>query len=379
MDHQKIRWQCNCIEEADQARGGEIRAIRERRLRADSSPTGTLNSWPRIFSIFLRIALVAIALLVLRRELDGVALADLFAGLRSYGFRRLALGLAFTAASFLTLGILELLALRYVGKRAQRIIPRRTAIATAFIAHAYSQSVGLAILTGTTVRVRSYSRYGLDGLDVARLSVFVTITATLGLITTGALAFLTTPGRASFLGFSVSLIPIGLLLVLPIFAYVTWGAFGQSDFHGRGKWRIRRPSLVLALEQIGISSLDWVLAGTVLFFMLPPSLHVSYSGLLGVYLVAQMVAVLSHVPGGAGVFEAIVLAILTAPGQGRVTSPSLTASLVASLFVYRVIYYLLPLCGALALAGIAEVIRSRRPTASLNAAPAPLPPARLSA
>jgi uncharacterized membrane protein YbhN (UPF0104 family) len=352
----------------------------EMRLAGDrASSTGTSNQWLRAFTVLLRVALVAIALLVLRRELDGVGLKDLFAGLRSYGLRHLALGLAFTTASFLMLGILELLALRYVGKRAERIIPRRTAVATAFVAHAYSQSVGLAILTGTAVRVRSYSRYGLDALDVARLSVFVTVTATLGLLTTGALSFLTTPGRVSFLNLSLSLTPIGMLILLPIIAYLAWGAFGRSEFHGRGRWRIRRPSLRLALEQIGISSLDWLFAGTVLFFLLPPSLHVSYSGLLGVYLVAQTAAVLSHVPGGVGVFEAIVLALLTAPGEGRITSSSLAASVVASLFVYRVIYYLLPLCGAIALSGIAEVIRSRRPIISLELAPVPDPLASLSA
>ena len=219
----------------------------------------------------------------------------------------------------------------------------------------------------------------MDALDVARLSVFVTATATLGLLTTGALAFLTTPGRVSLLRFSLSLTPVGILLLLPIIGYVAWGAFGSADFHGRGRWRIRRPSLGLALEQIGISSLDWVLAGTVLFFLLPPSLHVSYSGLLGVYLVAQTAAVLSHVPGGVGVFEAIVLALLTVSGEGRVASPSLAASLVASLFVYRIIYYLLPLCGAIALSGIAEMIRSRWPIVSLDAAHVPVPRASLTA
>jgi uncharacterized membrane protein YbhN (UPF0104 family) len=157
-------------------------------------------------------------------------------------------------------------------------------------------------------------------------------------------------------------------LLLPIAVYLGWSALGHSDFHGRGRWRIRRPSLSVALQQIGISSLDWVFAGTVLFFLLPPSLHVSYSGLLGVYLVAQTAAVLSHVPGGLGVFEAIVLSLLTVPGEGRVLSAPIVASLAASLFVYRIIYYLLPLCGAIALSAIAEVIRSRRPVVSMASA-----------
>lgn len=128
----------------------------------ESLPAGATNPRRKLFSALLRVALLAAAFLVLRRELSGLGLDDLIANVRSYGLRHLILGLAFTVASFLTLGFLELLALRYVGKRAERIIPQRTAFATAFVAHAYSQSVGLAILTGTAVRIRSYSRYGLN-------------------------------------------------------------------------------------------------------------------------------------------------------------------------------------------------------------------------
>lgn len=330
---------------------------------------GTSISWRRVFSIVLRIVLLSIAILVLRRELEGVGVGDLFASLRSYGVRHVALGVAFTAASFLALGVFELLALRYVGKRAERIIPRRTAFATAFVAHAYSQSVGLAVLTGTAVRIRSYSRYGLDALDVARLSVFVTATAALGLLTAGGVAFITTPGQVRLMGGFYSIAPLGVLLLVPIVAYMAWGAYGRAEFHGRGKWRVRRPSLRLALEQIAISSLDWALAGTVLFFVLPPSLHVSYSGLLGVYLVAQTAAVLSHVPGGVGVFEAIVMALLTIDAGDRGGSSTFAASVAASLFIYRVLYYLLPLCGAVALSAIAEVIRSRAAGVSRDITP----------
>jgi uncharacterized membrane protein YbhN (UPF0104 family) len=158
---------------------------------------------------------------------------------------------------------------------------------------------------------------------------------------------------------TVYLTPFALLLLLPVIGYVAWGAFGRSEFHGRGKWRIRRPSLRMALEQIGVSSLDWLLAGTVLFFLLPRSLGVSYTGCLAVYLIAQTAAVLSHVPGGVGVFEAIVISLLSVEAQRTMSSPSL-ASLVASLLIYRVIYYLLPLIGAVALSAIAELLRSRR-------------------
>jgi uncharacterized membrane protein YbhN (UPF0104 family) len=338
-------------------------------LKSDESlPVETANPRRKALSILFRVALVTTAFLVLSRELNGLGVDDLIGGFRDYGLRRIALSLGFTVASFLTLGVFELLAVRYVGKRAERIIPRRTALATAFVANAYSQSIGLAILTGTAVRIRSYSRYGLDALDVARLSVFVTVTATLGLLASGSLAFLTTPGQATFFNVSLSLMPFGILLLLPVVAYCVWATFGRSEFIGRGRWRIRRPSIALALEQICISSLDWVFAGAVLYFLLPRSLGISFSGFLSVYLIAQTAAVLSHVPGGVGVFEAIVLALLTVRTNGPAANSALMAWLAASLLVYRIVYYLLPLCGAIALSAIAELIRSRRPLISMEAA-----------
>lgn len=335
----------------------------------EASSAGIVTPRRKALSVLFRVALLATAFLVLHRELNGLGVDDLAASVRSYGLRHITLSLALTVASFLTLGLFELLALQYVGKRAERIIPRRTALATAFVANAYSQSVGLAILTGTAVRIRSYSRYGLDALDVTRLSVFVTVTATLGLLTSASLAFLTTPGRATFFNVALSLTPFGILLLVPGVAYCIWGIFGQAEFVGRGRWRIRRPSLTVALEQIGISSLDWAFAGAVLYFLLPRGLGVSFSGFLSIYLIAQTAAVLSHVPGGVGVFEAIVLALLAVPMQGGVASPAMSASLAASLLVYRIIYYLLPLCGAVALSAIAEVIRSRGSLISLDGGP----------
>lgn len=327
--------------------------------------------WRAIASILLRVGLLAIAVLLLRRELDGVGLDGLLASIRRYDASRILLALALTAASFLTLGVFEFLALRYVGKRAERIIPRRTALATSFVAHAYSQSVGLAILTGTAVRVRSYSRYGLDALDIARLSVFVTATVTLGLLTTGGLAFLMTPGRITLMGASLSLAPLGILLLIPIVCYLAWGAFGSADFHGRGRWRIRRPVLSVALQQIGISSLDWALAGTVFFVLVSRALQISYGELLTIYLVAQTAAVLSHVPGGVGVFEAVVMGLFAVHADERIAAPAIAASVAASLLVYRIVYYLVPLFAAIALSTVAEVIRSRAKRRELHPSAAP--------
>jgi uncharacterized membrane protein YbhN (UPF0104 family) len=104
-----------------------------------------------------------------------------------------------------------------------------------------------------------------------------------------------------------------------------------------------------------------MLAGSVLFAVLPGQLPISYGVLLGIYLIAQTAAVVSHVPGGLGVFEAVVVALCNVESPNGVLSPSAATALAGSLFVYRIIYYVLPLFAALALSTVAELIRTRRP------------------
>ena len=107
------------------------------------------------------------------------------------------------------------------------------------------------------------------------------------------------------------------------------------------------PSLQLSLAQILVSSLDWSLAAAVLYTLLPASTPLSYSGFLEIYLLAMSAGVLSNVPGGLGVFETVVLLLL---------SPQVPAAAVlGSLLAYRGVYYFLPLALATGLLGIYEV------------------------
>jgi uncharacterized membrane protein YbhN (UPF0104 family) len=193
------------------------------------------------------------------------------------------------------------------------------------------------------------------------MSVFVTVTATLGLITTGGFALLELHTRFAMARLPISLRSLGIALLAGVTAYVAWAVVGKSEFHGRGKWRVRRPTFGLTAKQICLSSLDWMLAGTVLFAVLPSQLPISYGVFLGIYLIAQTAAVVSHVPGGLGVFEAVVVALCNLESPSGVLSPSAATALAGSLFVYRVIYYVLPLLGALALSTVAELIRTRQP------------------
>jgi phosphatidylglycerol lysyltransferase len=119
-----------------------------------------------------------------------------------------------------------------------------------------------------------------------------------------------------------------------------------------GRLEVPVPTARLAAGQFVLSILDWGLAAAVLQALLPPS-AVPFGELLGVFLAAQLVGLVSHVPGGLGIFETLVVLAL------RPYLPA--ASVLPALVLYRAVYYLLPLAVALALL-VADEVSERRAT-----------------
>jgi len=309
-------------------------------------------------AVTFRGALLVAACWALRRELAGIRPADLVARLAAYGLPHVALGLACTAASFLVLGAIEVAALRQAAGESSTDVPRRAAMTTAFVANAFSQSIGLALLTGAAVRLRAYVRHGLDAAAVARVTGVVTLTTTLGLVAAGAAALLASTAPLHVQGVALAVRPAGAVLALLVLAYLTWSLVGRGEALGRGRWSLPRPSATLAAAQVGLSALDWLLTGTVLFAFVPAALGVGYWALLRAYMIAQTVGMTSHVPAGAGVLELVMLALLAgaAPAAAR-------AAVVASLVMFRVVYYVMPLVVAVVVAGAAELRSPTRPAA----------------
>lgn len=100
-----------------------------------------------------------------------------------------------------------------------------------------------------------------------------------------------------------------------------------------GRRTLRLPGRRLTFLQLVITALDVAAAATVLYLLLPEA--PPFGAFMLIYLLALAAGVLSHVPGGVGVFEAILLAAF-ADKLGA-------APLAAALLLYRLIYVVLPL------------------------------------
>jgi len=147
--------------------------------------------------------------------------------------------------------------------------------------------------------------------------------------------------------------PLGWVLVALSLGYVAASFVRRAPIRV-GRFELPLPSPRLAGAQLGVSVLDWTVAGAVLYALLPPS-ELSFLGLLGAFLTAQLLGLAGQVPGGVGIFESLMVVLLR---------PFLTSgALLPALVVYRVVYYLLPLAIALVVL-VADELHQRRAQAA---------------
>ena len=117
----------------------------------------------------------------------------------------------------------------------------------------------------------------------------------------------------------------------------------------RGPIDIDVPGAPLVLVLILLAAIDVLAAAATLWVLLPP-LGISFFAFAAIYATALALGVLSHIPGGLGVFE---LAILYAVG-GIAPLNAVAAALV----IYRAIYFLVPLLLSTVLLASFELGRS---------------------
>jgi uncharacterized membrane protein YbhN (UPF0104 family) len=214
-----------------------------------------------------------------------------------------------------------------------------------FISYAFNLNFG-SLIGGVAFRYRLYSRLGLDTEVITRVLFMSMITNWLGYLLLAGLSFWLNPIDVpkDWKIDQQALRILGFVLFLGAVAYVALCAFSKRrSWTVRGK-EITLPPLRVALLQLGISSLNWMLIGATIYFLLEQKLD--YPAVLAVLLVAAVAGVITHVPAGLGVLEAVFIALLT----GELSRNDMLAGLLA----YRAIYYLLPLTIALVLYLVTE-------------------------
>jgi uncharacterized membrane protein YbhN (UPF0104 family) len=292
--------------------------------------------------VLATIAIFCVALAVLVREFAGVSPRDVLARFADLPPRRFFAAAGLTVASYLLLAGYDFLALWYVKRRLRFF----DVLYVSFTSFAFSNAIGLQLLSGGSTRYRIYSRYGLKAVEIGEIVAFCTFTYVIGVVTVSGLVALFNPAcLTSVLPLPQWLISaLGLVLLAAAAGYAAVAACWRKPVV-LGRYRLRPPSLALALAQIALASVDGVMASTVIYVLLPDAPAMTFWSFLGVYIVAATASVLSWVPSGLGVFETIVVVM---------TAPASKAAELGALIAYRMIYFMAPLLVAMALFAVRE-------------------------
>jgi phosphatidylglycerol lysyltransferase len=312
-----------------------------------------LSKYRQPIGLVVTLLLFSIALIACRHLLSELDIYALHDSVLSTPRASLIGALAATAVGFVVLLGYEWSASRYANVK----LPTRTLVLGGFTAFAIGNAIGLSLLSGGSVRYRLYARHGVGAAEVARMTLFASLSLGCALPPLAALATLSNlPAASAALHLSQGLlgtiagIIIGLSLLLGAGIYRR--RLGEQPIAHNllvrvGRRTLRLPGLRLTLLQLLITALDVLAAATVLYLLLPEA--PPFGAFVLVYLLALAAGVLSHVPGGVGVFEAILLAAF-ANDLGA-------APLAAALLLYRLIYVMLPLLVACVLLLASEAKR----------------------
>jgi phosphatidylglycerol lysyltransferase len=313
-------------------------------VESDQAPAGaeTLLAAPsqramvlrRLAGPLLSIGMLCLALWALHLLAREVNYHDVRKYVQGLSHLRLLLAVLFTLLGYAVMTLYDRFALSWI----RRKLPWQRSTLISFISYAFSNAVGMSLLVSGSIRYRFYVQNGLGAGEIARVVLFCTTSFWLGLLALTGMTLLWVPLPPE-LPFAALSQPLGAaLMVLPL----AWllGSLVRRPLR-IWRWRVQLPSTFTAVKQILVGALDWGLAAAVLYVLMPDALNNGFGHFLAIFVIAQIVGLISHVPGGLGVFEAVMLAGFGATGNAELTAPILGA-----LAAFRVIYYLLPLCTA---------------------------------
>lgn len=289
--------------------------------------------------IVIALLFVAIAIHVLASEFGSLSLDDLALSLGEIGWGAAGLMALVTIVAFCAVTPYDAFALAYEGKR---LILRRSALSST-TSYAVSNMLGFPVLTGNAVRWWLFEHWGFRVGDVAIAAIATTIVCNIAFaIIVGASLIAAPDLTTQVTGLSAEASVAAGIIVLAIATAIVFLAVAGPKAIRIWRFGFRRPGRLM-LVQLLVCGVDYSATAAVLYIPLGLALGMDFLPFLALFSTAKTIGIFSNVPGGLGVFEAII-----ASAMGSIAPADLAAALVA----YRAIFYFAPFAiAAAALAG----------------------------
>jgi len=300
--------------------------------------------WKRL-GIAASLLIIVLAITTLVRTLKGVDTGVILTALTDIPPHHIALAALCVIGAFCTLTFYDFFALRTIGKKH---VPYRIAAMSSFTSYTIGHNIGATVFTGGAIRFRIYSDYGLNAIDVAKICFISGLTFWLGNLLVLGFGLVWHPSAAG----AMDLLPpainrlIALGCLAGIAAYFVWLGMGKNRRElGQNGWKVVLPSARLTLLQMLIGVVDLGFCSLAMYLLMPGEPHIDFMSLAVVFILATLLGFASHAPGSLGVFDAAMLVAL--PEFGR-------EQLLATLLVFRVLYFVIPFGIAISIMGARE-------------------------
>ena len=265
------------------------------------------------------------------------------ASVRAYSWTTLLECIALAITSLALYSCYDLLGRRYTG----HTLPTLRVMLVNFVSYVFNLNLG-ALIGGVAFRLRLYTRLGLNTGQITRIYSLSLVTNWLGYFLLAGSLFALHPLHLppSWPIHRAGLQLLGAALLAAGLAYLLLCAFSQRrSWAWRGHF-FELPSGRMAALQAAMGMANWLLLGTLLDALMPAKLD--FASVMQVTLLAAVAGVLTHVPAGIGVLEAVFVALLAHRAP--------THQLLAALLAYRLMYYIAPLVLSLLLYLLTEVL-----------------------
>src|SRR6202166_1514555 len=293
-----------------------------------------------------RPVVIALAVTTPVPTLKGVDTGVILLGLTELPPHHIALAALCVVGAFCTLTFYDFFALRTIGKKQ---VPYRIAALSSFTSYTIGHNIGATVFAGGGIRFRIYSDYGLSAIDVAKICFLSGLTFWLGNLFVLGFGMAWHPWAAS----AMDLLPppmnrlIAAGCLAGIASYFIWLVMGKQRRElGQNGWKVVLPSARLTLLQVLIGVVDLAFCATAMYLLMPAQPGIDFVSLAVVFILATLLGFASHAPGSLGVFDAAMLVAL--PQFGR-------EQLVATLVVFRILYFVIPFGISISIMGTREL------------------------
>lgn len=241
------------------------------------------------------------------------------------------LGAALALASHTTYASFELIGKHLTGHALSRLVT----LGIAFMSYGFTLNLG-SVIGGVGVRYRLYSRRGIKPGVIGQVVATSILTNWIGYLALAAVLpwFWVPPAVFGWSATAMQWRIGGALLALLPLAYLALCGWRKGQALSLRGHCFALPRWPLALWQVAVSCLNWMLMGAALWTVLQG--QVAYPAALATVMLGAVAGLVLRVPAGLGVMETVGVAMLAGDDLSK-------TQVLAALLAYRALYYFVPL------------------------------------